>query len=301
MKRIFFLFGLMLIFSVSQAKVDGNSGEYGFQLLKISSSTSNSAMANSGELISYNSLNAFTNPVSGIYIGERMASASNAFWIFDTSLSSFAVSSDPENFSFTFGMRYLYYGDLEGRDNIGTETGNFSPEDIDAIANLGYRITPDLMIGTTAHGLYEKIDTASSYGFSFDFGIIYKTFLKGLAIGSTYKNIGVTSKMKNESISLPQTIEIFAVKDFELKFAKPSLQIEAVKHSDDDNFKANIGLNVGFYDMLDLRVGYKANYDAESFSAGIGVKYSAFEIDYAFLPFNDEINDVHMVGILYKF
>ena len=65
--------------------------------------------------------------------------------------------------------------------------------------------------------------------------------------------------------------------------------------------RAVIGLGIRPVEKLDLRFGYKFNYDAEDLSLGIGINLKKISIDYAYIPFQYEINDVHIIGINYKF
>ena len=80
-----------------------------------------------------------------------------------------------------------------------------------------------------------------------------------------------------------------------------SLSFKAIKAKDNKEMKAAVGLNCKIINKVNLRVGDKFNYDTEDFSAGVGFNLGKFIIDYAYVPFKSEINDVHMFGISYKF
>ncbi|MBN1326963.1 MAG: hypothetical protein JW996_03340, partial [Candidatus Cloacimonetes bacterium] len=80
-----------------------------------------------------------------------------------------------------------------------------------------------------------------------------------------------------------------------------SAEMKAFQCIDDNSIKAAIGLSSLFYDKFILRLGYKFNHDAEDLSAGVGFKIGKFSLDYAYLPFDYEIDDVHIIGINYLF
>jgi hypothetical protein len=80
-----------------------------------------------------------------------------------------------------------------------------------------------------------------------------------------------------------------------------SLSAKTVKAKDDDGLKMAFGINCRIKEKVDFRFGYKINYDAEDFSAGVGFNLGRFIIDYAFIPFNDELDNIQMFGISYKF
>ncbi|OPX29352.1 MAG: hypothetical protein B1H06_01615, partial [Candidatus Cloacimonas sp. 4484_143] len=65
--------------------------------------------------------------------------------------------------------------------------------------------------------------------------------------------------------------------------------------------RAVLGTKVRLNNILDFKLGYKLNFDSESFSAGFGINLKKISIDYAYVPFEYHINDVHVIGLTYKF
>ena len=63
----------------------------------------------------------------------------------------------------------------------------------------------------------------------------------------------------------------------------------------------NMGMKTVLHNKFSLKMGYKFNHDTESYSAGFGVKLHRLNVDYAFVPMADEIDDVHMIQIGLRF
>ncbi|PJC61064.1 MAG: hypothetical protein CO025_00985 [Ignavibacteria bacterium CG_4_9_14_0_2_um_filter_37_13] len=59
----------------------------------------------------------------------------------------------------------------------------------------------------------------------------------------------------------------------------------------------NVGLEYGYQGMLYLRGGYSFNSDQEKLSAGLGLKYQNYRIDYSFNDYGEYLNSVHRVTV----
>jgi len=58
-----------------------------------------------------------------------------------------------------------------------------------------------------------------------------------------------------------------------------------------------VGLEYGYQGMLYLRGGYSFNSDQEKLSAGLGLKYQNYRIDYSFNDYGEYLNSVHRVTV----
>lgn len=295
--------GLILILFSAACLDATTSGEYGFQMLKISSGASSSAQGGVGGYYANDAFSYFQNPSAPLFNLARMISIAQNYWIFDTKINSGSYQNSNGKRSFGFGYRYLDYGKLESRNDQGIETGEFHPMDMVVSVNFGYRITPDHYAGINAHALYEKIDASSSLGAAFDLGYTYLTPIKNLKLNAALKNLGKTSAMDEEVIELPVSGEIGLVHKFDFNSVILFHEFKTIKHIDDDQMKAVYGLKAEINQRLNLKIGYKFNYDSESFTTGFGVKLSKLAVDYAYIIFDadSEIDDVHVIGLTYFF
>jgi len=298
MKKVILMIFIMVFAVLLKAET---SGEYGFQMLKISAGAALSAQGGTGAFFSNDAYGFIQNPAAGLLKRKRVISLSQNYWIFDTVINSGAYAYSNRKRSFGFGYRYLDYGKLEDRDDTGTLLGEFHPMDLVLSTNFGYRLTPDHYAGVNVNLLYEKIDTSSSYGFTIDLGYTYLTPIKDMLISAALKHLGKTSEMDKDVIDLPITGELSVVKNFQLVSKNFSTELKAIKHIDDDEFKAVWGINFEINRTFNLKLGYKFNYDSEDISAGFGINLKKISLDYAYIPFDYEIDDVHIIGLTYRF
>jgi hypothetical protein len=291
----------MIIFSLSVMVTAETSGKCGFQLLKIASGPEGAAQAGTGAFSSGEAYAFMINPTAGLFAEQKVISIAQNYWIFDTKLNSAGYINTNGKTSFGVAYRYLDYGMLENRTNTGEHIGEFHPMDLIFSLNFGYRITPNQYAGINANALYEKIDTASSFGYTFDLGYTYLSLIKGQKFSAAIKNMGQTSAMENETIDLPISFELGVIQEFDIFTDKLFSELKMIRHIDDDQLKVVLGTKLRINNILDLQLGYKLNSDTENFSAGFGINLKKISIDYAYVPFEYHINDVHVIGLSYKF
>ncbi len=292
---------ILIILTLAVFLTAETSGEYGFQLLKIASGPEGASQAGTGAFSSGEAYSFMLNPTAGLFSKQRIISIAQNYWIFDTKLNSAGYINTNGKSSFGVAYRYLDYGKLENRTDTGALIGEFHPMDLIFTLNFGYRITPNQYAGINANVLYEKIDTASSYGYTFDLGYTYLSLIKGQKFSASIKNVGKTSAMENETIDLPISFELGAIQEYYINTIMLSGELKLIKHIDDDELKAVFGTKIELNKILDLKLGYKLNFDAESFTAGFGINLKKIALDYAYVPFEYHINDVHIIGLTYKF
>ena len=292
---------ILMIISLTGILIAETSGEYGLQLLKVASGPESAAQGGTGEFSSNDAYAFIINPSAGLFAKQRAISIAQNYWIFDTKLNSAGYINTNGKNSFGVAYRYLDYGELENRTDTGELIGEFHPMDLIFSLNFGYRFAPNHYAGINANVLYEKIDTASSYGYTFDLGYIYLTLFRGLKLSAAIKNLGQTSAMENETIDLPISFELGVIQDYSISSVNFSSELKILKYIDDDEFKVALGTKIMLNRIFALKVGYKLNYDTSSFSTGFGINLKKISLDYAYVPFKYEINDVHVIGITYKF
>jgi len=232
MKKIYTIIILLFVAIFASAET---SGEYGFQMLRIASGADLAAQGGSGAFYSRSAFGFLQNAAANLITRNHVISMTQNYWIFDTTLNSLAYTNSTGKSSFSIAYRYLDYGKIENRDETGTIFGEFHPLDLSLSANFAYRITPDHYAGININGIYEKIDTSSSTGLSFDLGYVYITNLKNLKLAASVKHLGKTTKMNQDDIDLPITAEISLADDFMINQIALSTELKVVKYFDTKN------------------------------------------------------------------
>lgn len=277
-----------------------NAGKYGFQILEITTSPAMSGMADTGALFSNDALSFTSNPAAGLFNSSKIITISQNFWLGDTDLISGALSQNKRKYHWGYAFRHLNYGTLDSRDETGAIIGEFSPIDFIGTVNYAYRFGATHYFGINTSILYQKISTASSYGFAADLGYVWSTPLKDVKFYSAVKNLGTTSNMDKEKIDLPINYELGISKEFISHYYDLAFDVKTHKSQDTD-FAYNFGVQFKSFEILYLRTGFKAGNDSNEYTYGLGIDYDSFNINYAYLQMTDGLDDVHKISLSYKF
>ena len=300
MKRfclISILVGLGLCLS---AGVHENAGSYGFKFLQNPTNPVSLSLAGRGSGFVSNPAGFVHQPASQVLHRHSIVSASHTLWLVDTKFTNVSYSISDRKQHFGIILRNLDYGEVENRDDAGVLIGYYNPVDINLMANYSLRMSPSSYFGVNAGILYEKLNTASAYGMNCDLGYTFLPPIRDSRISFAVRNLGFTSKMNEERIDLPVTLELELNKDFGFDNAKINLGAFAIK-ADDEDVKGALAGEVEINEIFFIRAGYKLGYDAEDITAGFGVKVMGIGIDYGWASYTRQLDDVHSLGISYRF
>ncbi|HCX59070.1 MAG: PorV/PorQ family protein [Candidatus Cloacimonadales bacterium] len=277
-----------------------DGSDYGYKFLNIPINPVSNALAGKGLNNPSNMTAWMWQPASSAMHSYRSASASHSNWIGDTAYTALVYSYARRSSHIGLALRNLTYGEIEKRDDIGSLLGYYNPTDIAASGNYALRITPNLYAGANLSIAYQKLDTASSLAISTDIGITTLTMFKDSRVSAAVRNLGISNKLDKESVKLPLSYDLDAFKGFEI--AEQYLGLEAgMSLPADADLQAHLAAELNLLERLKLRAGYRFNHDSADISAGFGLNISSFVIDYAFVPYDKGLGDVHSFGISYIF
>ena len=128
------------------------------------------------------------------------------------------------------------------------------------------------------------MDEAS--GMAFDFGANFNK--EDVNVSFVVANVGSINELRNESTKLPTYVRFGG----SYKTVKGNLSYlfgtDGFKVMDGGTFHLHTGAEVGYKETVFLRAGYQTQYENKSFTAGLGLKYKALNLDYAFVPYKNE-------------
>ena len=287
---------LMLIGISLNAQIQDNAGEYGFKFLNVPLSPASIALAGRG-LDSFSNPAAFVlQPAVSTLNKQRSLSLSHAAWLGATDFNNVCYSFSDRRKHFGLILRNLNYGEIEKRDEQGNVIGVYNPLDLNLMANYGLRLGASSYVGVNAGFVYEKLSTASALGISTDLGFTILPPLQDAVISLAIRNLGFSGAMHEEAVKLAPQAELDLSKGFTYNATSVNLAASATK-SLDEPFKGSFSTEFGFYDLLFLRAGYKLNYGAGDISAGIGLRYNRFGVDYGWAAYEDNLSDVHSIAV----
>jgi len=280
--------------------INSNAGEFGFQFLQIPVNPIAAALAGNG-IYGNNYSGAYLyNPAANLMDERFSLSLQHTIWLTDTNCTQIIYSNGNRNKHFGLTARILDYGEIEKRDDTSLVIGYYHPLDANLLVNFALRPFPDHLVGINAGLLYEKLDTASSYGLNTDLGYVFLPPITNSILFASMRNIGFTSEMDEESIKLPFTYEAGIGYAYPLEDYRISGQL-ALNKATDTKMRITAATELSLWQIMMLRLGYKYNHDEEGLTAGVGFNWQNINVDYGWTQFSDRLNDTHSFGITYNF
>ena len=129
--------------------------------------------------------------------------------------------------------------------------------------------------------------------FAFDLGFLYKQ--GKYSAGLSANNFGKDIKYDQEGDPLPSNVRLGGV----YMLNSFSFNADIIK-STDNGITENLGAEYMLTSYIALRAGYKIGYDLESFTAGLGVHFSKYNLDYATCMMG-ELDSTHYVSLSMSF
>jgi len=233
----------------------------------------------------------------------KAALFSHAWHIQDTGVSQAAVMLRP----WGFGLTYFSAGEMEGMDDAGSPTGNFTARDLAFSAGRGYALGP-FRVGAALKYVDEKIKDSSAHALAADAGLLYQAEGSPFKFGAALANFGTKIKFKEDAFPLPLTLKAGA--SVVLK-GLPLLIAAQAEFPNDSGAALRLGGEYSVAESLKFRLGYKTSSSSErnavlgtemggssggvsgmfGFFAGLGVSIGGFSLDYAMAPFGELGND----------
>ena len=291
---------ILISFTTIFAQSAGNSG---LAFLKLGFGARNISMGDVGTEASNDVSAFFYNPARLASDNSNEIMLMHNSWIQGTKSEILGVKTS------VWGLPLAFGADITSISDIQVRTINSENPDVTFNANYfagslstGFNIIDNLDFGATIKYLYEGLYSDEATGWGFDFGLNYKTPIDGLSAAAVFRNLGHMNVLKNESSALPTEFRVGAAYKMDLieKFAVTAAA-EMQKYTPTNDSHINFGAEVLYDNLVALRGGYQSNYESKGFTAGFGVLWGGFRLDYAFQPFTDGLGDANIISLGLKF
>ena len=142
----------------------------------------------------------------------------------------------------------------------------------------------------------------------FDFGIRYNTGFRSVQLGASIQNFGSQVKFARENYPAPLTFRLGAAANIVGSDAilladesnRATIVFDLLQPNDYEQ-QMHFGAEYEFAQTVALRVGYKANYDTEGLTAGIGAQTDFaglhLQFDYSYGNMVDYLTNVHRISL----
>lgn len=183
--------------------------------------------------------------------------------------------------------------------------GEFDAVDAQVVGSAGCAISPKVRLGLAMKGVFQKIDTEVANGIAFDVGGLYQVTGR-IAVGAALDNLGPEMSFKQATYKLPSTFRLgggYTTDQWALRGELVSPRNEASKFHFGGEYVFRLPTAQSPASVTDarlaLRAGYTFGYDTRSWAVGFGAGVRYVEIDYAFVPYKDDLGDTHHFGVVF--
>ncbi|HOJ19422.1 MAG TPA: PorV/PorQ family protein [Ignavibacteriaceae bacterium] len=323
---------IAIILTATAVAQYSNLGSAGAQFLQIPVGARATAMGGAYIGIADDASAFFWNPagLTGVNNFDAHFSYLNWFDLFD--ISSVAVAYNlPDVGVFTVGLTSVTSDKME----ITTETqpngtGMFFDAS-DMVLGIAYsrKLTDMFSVGVTAKYVYQRIWNEVADGLAFDLGTRYELGFQNMVIAMSLSNFGpdmkfegpdlninyskdpnlplsrlAPAKLETDNFALPLHFQVgLSGELYKSDFIKIRGSID-VTHPNDNKERINVGTEIGVFDRLYLRGGYRINYDDEqaTFGAGTNLPFSGVLVtfDYSYSIY-DILPNVQRISLGVRF
>ncbi len=268
----------------------GGPGTTGANFLKIGVGARATAMGGAFTALADDSTSLYWNPAGLAQIKGRELSATYNLWFEDIRQGYLSMGFPSMGGTLGLAANYVDMGTLEGRDEAGNPTGNFTASDLELMVGYAKKIAPKFSFGFGAGIIQDTIAEDKESAFLANVGLLTEVS-KPLILGLVVQNIGT----ELGSDPLPLTLRL----GLALRRNPFVIALDLVKPTDDDTYYC-AGAEWWIEKIVALRVGYKSNQDAGSgLTAGLGFKVATVDLDYAYVAYGD-LGNTHRISLGFK-
>ncbi|MCX7983812.1 MAG: PorV/PorQ family protein [Bacteroidetes bacterium] len=336
-KKIFFsVFALLLVIStITSAQKVGSTS---MQFLKVMPVARATAMGDAYAVWAKGAEAVFWNPAGLQYTNGNELTMTYVQWIFDTYQGAFAYARSLGMWgSLGLQLQYVDFGTFDEAvwvppynqdlNTPGLTGRTFRPYSYLVGISYANALTDKFTTGLTVKYAHESLyndkevevwiyhpDTSKikvktwANVVLFDYGIHYKTGYRTIEIAASIQNFGPNVKYGKEDHPAPLSFRIGIAGDlmgpdallFKSENSRLGMEFD-IFHPNDYTQQYHIGAEYEFAQLIALRAGYKLNYDADGFTAGLGIKQTLgtvrFAFDYSFGMLNYHLGNVHRISL----
>jgi hypothetical protein len=215
-------------------------------------------------------------------------------------LEQAALTHETEWGTLGLGFTGMYMDALERRSDVPSAIplGTFDVYDISVTAAFSRYIVPNVSVGVAVKPIWLRSDDQTATGLAFDFGVYHVSRIEGVKLAAVACNIGKPMKFDVEEFALPRYIKVGGSYERDLEQLRGGILVTLdAMFPNDDEVREHVGFEYDYQRLLFLRAGYKAGYDSQGATFGVGVSHKQFSVDYGVLLIRNDLGDSHRVSL----
>lgn len=280
----------------------GQAGQTGLAFLKLGVGARSIGMGEAYSAIASDPSAMYYNPAALSLDHSPQLLLMHKEWIQDTRTEYMAAKTVMSKLTLGLSLNSTSVNNIEIRDHPGPSQGTFDSHNAAVGISGAYMVDSCLSIGATGKFLYEKILVNEASGFGLDLGGWYQTPWN-IQLGLAVSNLGSVNELDQEASKIPTIIRaggayVAGIESIDGTF---TLASDIVSYTGESTTHLHAGAEVNYRQALSLRVGYMTGYESRSYTAGVGFRYSQFQLDYAFAPTKYDLGSTHTFSLMIEF
>ncbi len=321
-KYIGIILVLAVLPSLLSAEVFAKTGTAMLQFLKIGVDARAIGMGEAYTAVTNDISSVYWNPAGLALKSQDQVFISHTEWVANIRYEYLAVSrvTTMGTFAFSTGFLYTDWMDVTTEDIFGPTGEQFMSSDLFVGLTYSNSFTEKFSFGFTVKYLRENLDEDSVNGVSVDLGSLYNTGWKNITIGMALRNFGpdlkyeldndndgkldedpfdlldndgdglIDEDRQEDTFKIPMNFSLGISADLYRVQNQTLIASAQLDNCVDREETYNVGLEYRLAQFR-LRSGYQFNYDAASYSAGLGwtipTSFAIIDLDYSYSDFGD--------------
>lgn len=273
----------------------GQAGTAGLMSLRLGAGARAAGMGDAYVSLANDATAAYWNPAGLAAVQRTDFTLMHDEWISTVRMETASVAHATGIGNFGLHFSGMYLDEIERYEDFPSDTplGHFNVFEIAVTGAYARRIRSwDVGIGLKA--LHSKLDDVSASGWAVDAGARFHTRIEGLTFAAAAQNMGPQMKFISETFPLPVTL--LAGLDYQRDV--PSLRGRVtgavnILWPNDGDARSHVGAEYVYRDFAAVRLGYKANYDSQGLTFGLGLRKAGYHFDYAFADVGNDLGNGH--------
>ncbi len=272
------------------------------QFLKLGAGARSAAMADAFSSVADDVTAAYWNPAGLAQVESAQISMMQNSSLLDTQYQYFGAAMPTKNQTFAFSIYRMDYGTIDRYTAGDVKDGSFDAGSLAGSFSVGRKVNDKLDLGVSLKFIQESIESEKASTFGGDLGLLFHQGETNFSLA--IQHLGAGLKFVQEKGSLPRTIRAGVSRTL---LDKTLLAAFEVSKPNDNDARLHGGLEYKVTPLVMLRGGYQMtpgnNLDVAGLTgvtAGLGINFTKFSIDYGFVPFGD-LGSTHQISFLVRF
>jgi len=300
-RTIFIIFLILIIFPMNS--FSGDAGKTGLSFLKIDVDSRAAAMGGAYTAIASGAAASYWNPAGLASASGKNVILMHQVWIDDITHEFGAVQFAAGKHNLAVSANLMIFPGIEIREQA-TEDPDGISDAVNFCAAISYaqNVSKNWQAGISAKYIFEKYYLEQASGWAVDFGVRRLNLIDKFDWGFVLQNLGKMNALQKTETELPIIIRSGLV--YHLPFtvlAGGHLLSADLQYVKDEQLYIRGGSQWNFTDYFNLRAGLNWYSDKLHFSTGMGFFYKKFNVDYAFIPLIDHLENSHQFSIGFFF